>query len=127
MPIIRMLMHWEQLDGGDTKRLEVLDNRRRCQACIRAAQLVWYLGVQFREPFDVQFVNNRVLKPQRIRGTPLSRQSGFPSCFRTTAFSFKRLRRLPSAGPLIPCLFFRQMRLRTSKTCAGISWGRSST
>ena len=64
-------MHRHQLDGRHAQLFQVSDRRRRRQPRISAAQLSGHQGIQLREPFDVQLVDNRLV-PGRARRTIVS-------------------------------------------------------
>ena len=62
MTIVHKVMHRHQLDGGDAQFLQVLDDRRRCDTGVGAAQLLGHVGMQHGHAAHVRFVDDRLVR-----------------------------------------------------------------
>jgi hypothetical protein len=61
MAILEKMMDRHELDRGDAELLQMLDDRRRGQAGVGAAQFLRDVGVELRQAFHVRFVDDRVV------------------------------------------------------------------
>jgi hypothetical protein len=53
------VVHRQQFHGGDAEVRQVPHDRWVCEAGVRAALMLWYVGVQFGEALGVQLVQDR--------------------------------------------------------------------
>ena len=66
MPIVGVMMHGHQLDGGDAEALQVLDGRLGRQRFVGAAKCLRESLVQLGEALDVHLVDDGLV-PRRAR------------------------------------------------------------
>ena len=72
MAIVRVVVHRHQFERGDPQALEVLDDRRSGERGVGAAEFHRDVGMARREPFDMRFVDHRLVprRPQQAIRTP---------------------------------------------------------
>src|SRR4030095_1505214 len=129
MGILNELMNRHELYGGNAQASEIFDSLRMAQPGIGSAQLSGYVGMVDRKPFDMHFVNNRlmplgtrmaVIAPVEIRRShDAFRHEG--SAVDVVRWTVRIVERIREYGLIPSCLSFNRPRIRVQEQLGRIA------